>query len=492
MKTFAKRLLFVGLGLVLLLVIAVGVFLVVGIDSAAVGRRVLDRAGARLGLELDAEAFRFHLLRGLEIEGLTARGRLDAGDVEARLEALVLRHELWPLFSGRVVIRELRLERPEIELTATPESGTSTASSSSPAAAPETAAADSAEGVDSAEGTDTRAEAGTEDEAGLDLEIQRARLRDGRLVLRSADPEGEAPTEVHGLDLRLDQVSLRPDAPAGLVGVQARGELSVTEVIAGELRATEGRGKVALEDGHLRLADGRLRLDAGEVRTLELDLDLSREPFAYELTLGAEPLRTGALLAVPDSAAGDLGPSRFELTARGRGSDFAAMDGQGRLAISEGTLPESPLLTAIDALVEGVALVGADYEPMDVGFQVRGGRVEIQPLQLTAGEATLDLEGWAVPAGPLELRLSLGMPREGVDVKEIPEELLDALTDADGRLHLPLLASATMEGETLARVRVVPDTDALEEAGRQKVEERVQEKIEEELGEALRKLFGDG
>lgn len=491
MKTFAKRLVFVVLGLVLLLVIAVGVFLVVGIDSAEVGRRVLDRAGARLGLDLDAEAFRFHLLRGLEIEGLTARGRLDAGEVQARIEALVLHHELWPLFSGRVVIRELRLEQPEIELTASAENGASTAPGGEADPVPATAAgADASAGAEpAASGTEGTAEAG---EARLDLEIQRARLRDGRLVLRSAEPEAEAPTEVRGLDLRLDQVSLRPDAPAGLVGVKARGELSVAEVLTGELRATEGRGKVFLEDGHLRLADGRLLLDAGEVRTLELDLDLSREPFAYELTLGAEPLRTGALLAVPDSAAGDLGPSRFELTARGRGGDFTAMDGQGRLAISEGTLPASPLLTAIDALVEGVALVGADYEPMDVGFQVRGGRVEIQPFQLTAGEATLDLEGWAVPAGPLELRLSLGVPRQGIDVKEVPKELLDALTDADGRLHLPLVASATMGGETLAQVRVLPDAEALEEAGRRKVEQRVQEKIEEELGETLRKLLGDG
>lgn len=491
-ESSVKRLVLIVTLLVVLALIVAVAFLSFGFDSERLGRSVLARAGDRLGLELTAERFDFHLFRGLEIEGLTARGSLPAGALDARLDRLTLRHELRPLLSRRLVVRELLLTGPRIELTET----------TAPAPAPD-AEQPAMDGEPGGTDDETPAQGSGSSSGTLQLEIHRVRLTDGELVLASADPE-VAPTEVRGLDLVLEDVTAGAGGEgslAGLAGLRARGALKMTEARVGELHATDGRGDVAFEDGHLRLTEGRLSLDAGPVRSLELDLDLTAEPYGYELALGAEPLATGALLAgdkeggktggdaggqdAETGGDGGFGPSRLTFQAQGRGGGIEAMQADGTLAVEGGTLPVHPLLAAIDALVEGAGLVGAEYQPLDVEFEVRDGRIELRPFRLVAGGTSLDVRGTAVPDGPWDLWLALAVPRRGIQVQEIPRELLDVLTDDDGRLHLPLRVSGDAE-----RVRVVPDPDALAEATRRGAEQRLHNRLQDELGRGLGRLFG--
>jgi hypothetical protein len=48
-------------------------------------------------------------------------------------------------------------------------------------------------------------------------------------------------------------------------------------------------------------------------------------------------------------------------------------------------------------------------------------------------------------AGPLQLRIEVSLPRADVTVKEIPREVLEALTDVDGRVKLPILIAGTLD-----------------------------------------------
>jgi|GEM_PF-1195123 len=488
-----KRLAIVGFALALLLLL-VGAVLVANVDSERLGQAVLERASRQLGLELTADRFDFHPFRGLEIEGLTARGSLEAGELDGHIERLVLRHELWPLLSRRLVLHELVIDRPRIELLA--DSLASSETVSETVSETSSAALDPDPEVMPGSSPDL---APAPTSGGLQLEIHQVRLKGGELVLASTDPE-VAPTEVHGLDLVLDEVVTVPGGAPGLAALRAQGDLAVERARLGEMEATQGHGRVTLENGHLHLGEGHLTVDAGEVRTLDLELDLTTEPFGYELVLGADPLRTGRLLAAEtdgeeeggkggrEPAAAEkssFGPGRLQLTARGRGSDLEGMDGDGTLALDGGTLPPAPIFLAIDALVEGAALVGADYEPVDVVFDIRSGRVGIEPFRLVAGGTTLDVRGIAEPDGTWDLWLSLAVPRRGIEIHEIPHELLDVLTDDDGRLHLPLRVSGTADS-----VRVVPDPNALAQATREGAQRRLQRKIEDELGRGLQSLFG--
>lgn len=486
-----KRFILIVTLLVLALMVAAAVLLS-ALDSERLGRTVLHRAGDHLGLELAAERFDFHLLRGLEIEGLTARGTLPAGALDARLGDLTLRHELWPLLSRRLVVRELVMTEPRIELVETP-GGSAAPEPQEPAPAPV-----------SGQGSGAGASEPAPTTGGIQLQIHRVRLTGGEVVLLSADPE-VAPTEVRGLDLTLEDVvtgTAQQGSHAGFGGLRARGTLKVAEARSGELQGTDGRGEVVFEDGHLRLTRGRLTLDAGPVQSLELDLDLTREPFGYELALGADPLETGVLLQgrrEPEGQGGPgeetgveggpesgFGPSRLTFRAEGRGAGLEAMQADGTLAVDGGTLPVHPVLAGIDALVEGAGLVGAQYLPVDVEFEVRDGRVELRPFRLVAGGTTLDVRGTAVPGGPWDLWLALAVPRRGIDIEELPRELLDILTDDEGRLHLPLRVSGNVD-----RMQVVPDPQALAEATRQGARRRLQDRLQENLSRGLRSLFGD-
>lgn len=60
-----------------------------------------------------------------------------------------------------------------------------------------------------------------------------------------------------------------------------------------------------------------------------------------------------------------------------------------------------------------------------------------------SGGGSLDL------TGPLALTLELSLPRADVQVKEIPREVLEALTDVDGRVKLPLRVGGTMDAPSV-------------------------------------------
>lgn len=472
----------VGVALILALaLLALGLALLVEWDSPALGRAVLDRAETVLGLELEARSFRLHLLGGLELEGLEVRGSLPAGELAARADALRMAHDPWALLSGTVRITELVLESPHIELgpgAEVPEESGGPGPASVGSDGTAGGSGETPPGETAPTGGETGGEEGG---SGLELRVDSARIEGGELIL-GAGEEGGAPTVLQGLDLELGKVGI--PGGAGLAGIAGEGRLRAREVHLGEVIGRNAEGRLEVGSGRLRLLDGSLTLDAGRVSPLAADLDLTADPFTYRVHLQAGPVETGRLLLPEDR--GELGPGRLAMEIRGRGTSLGTLAGGGSFELDSGTLPQTPLLTAIDALVGGAGLVGREYLGDRAEFAFEGGALVIRdPLQLVAGSLALELDGRAVPGGDLDLAVVLSLPREGVEVKELPRELLDVLTDRDGRLRLPLRVTGTLEAP-----RVVPDQRVLGELMRQEVEERLQRKIEEEVGGLLQKLLG--
>src|SRR5262245_49652605 len=100
----------------LVLAAAVAAVLLLEFDSPVLGRAALARIGPVLGGHVDARAFRFRLIRGLALEGLTATSDMAGGRFNLDAEALVLDHRLWPLLGGRVEIERFLLRRPHLRL----------------------------------------------------------------------------------------------------------------------------------------------------------------------------------------------------------------------------------------------------------------------------------------------------------------------------------------------------------------------------------------
>src|SRR6185295_14884973 len=78
----------------------------------ALGRALLDRAGAAAGARLEADEFHLSVLRGLSLSHVRAAGTYPGGRYELTLDRLVFQHRLLPLLAGRLTVDRIRLERP--------------------------------------------------------------------------------------------------------------------------------------------------------------------------------------------------------------------------------------------------------------------------------------------------------------------------------------------------------------------------------------------
>jgi len=478
-----RTLLIVAAGLLLLVIAAVAVLLLGDYDSERLGEEVLARLGPVLGMELEAEGFRLRPLRGLEIRGLRGHGSLPAGELELSARRLVLEHSLLSLLGGTFRVHEVRLEEPVVELVSGG-AGAPAAASRATDAATASRAADAGAG-EAADGSALR------------LRIDQIRLEDGSFRAHAhavtgatgADGAPASAVELHDLDVVLDGVAFDSEASSPLAGWRAQGEASFERALLNGTEISEGEGGLRLDDGHFRVEDFRVRLDAGPARLVDLDVDLTREPFVYDLSLSGEPLDTNAFVLPAGAARPDegFGPSSLALALDGRGADPGTLAGGGSLAVQPGTIPPIALFQVIDALLEDVHLAGSRYEPFELNYRVEGPRVSFEPARLVTETLVVSLEsGWADLAGPIDLRMTLRAPRElFAGVEEIPRELLTALADDDDRVVLPFQVTGTLEAPRLA-----VDRSGFRDRLGAGVQREVERRLRDEVARGLRGLLG--
>lgn len=442
-----------------LFVVVGAVALTLDFDSPELGRAVLEHAGRQADLDVRAEGFRLNLLRGLRLENVEVTSSAPGSRFHARADRMVLAHRLAPLLRGELRIEEVILERPNVELVSDAEVTVVPAAGKArpePAAEPEPAAADGG--------------------PGLDLRVTRFAIVDGNLVIRDAGDGGT--TEIRGLHLELRDVALDQTAPSVVQGLTAAGELTADEVATPTARAENARGKVRLEGGHLRIESLQLPMAPGRLVVSRLDADFNAYPYRYELTVEGNPLNTNLLLGA--AADGGFGPARLSLDLTGDGSDDGALAGRGVLTLQAGELPVLPVLAALEQLVAGTEIIGASYEPFEIRFGVRDDRLEIEPFRIACGQLELELSGTMGFAGALELRTNLRTPRQGAEAIELPKEIVEALTDADGRVNLPIAISGSQES---------PHVEFDRSGWKKMARKRVESELKKELGKALGKLF---
>ncbi len=517
-----KKLIIAAAAVAGLLVLAVIAVLFTEFDSPRLGQLALGEVGKASGFDLKAEGFRLNLLRGLELEGVEARAT--DGGMTASVDKLVLKHRPADLLGGTLTVTEILIESPKVELT---DDGEATVAEPQPAPA-------NAEPAAEAEGGE--AEGGDAEATSLDLAIQTIRLENGHVIQRTTSEGITETTEVRGLEVEIHDLQLGAEPADGTLEAGGRGEVRIAEVVltAGEETTTISDVEVDLDQltldrglalagtsmqGKLRLAEvvsatpeatetlveklaGRLALEAGGFRLDELEInapqgvfqgeitaDVGADPLTYTLDLHGDALDTAVLLGlgVPQergkrNTMPGLGTSTFKLQASGESSDLARVAGKGGLTINGGELPDHPALAQVEQLLGNVALIGAGYETFPLEFDIRSHRIHLAPTKLTAGPVSLTLGGWVDFDGPLEMKLTVLAPQEGLRIKEIPAEVLAVLAEDDGRINLPMLLTGTADGS-----KVGLNQEYLKQLGKRYARKRV----ENELGKALSGLFGD-
>lgn len=442
----AKKLLLAGAICVGLLVLGVAVIFLVDFDSPELGKAVVDKANEVTGAELSVGRYRLNLIRGLELEDVGVTASLPGNNLEAHLDGLVLKHRLLPLLTGTIAVEQIVLVRPQIELTErAPNQGRAPRNvDRTQATTPPESAPDEEEAPAPAE----EASGG----GGLALEVAEILIEDGSIQANREGSEG-ATTSVEGLNLRLRDLSFDPRALSLLHGLSASGQLGIESLTLDSTEVREVSGGLQLGNGSFAGQDFAFRTDQGQFHA-EVSVNFNQIPFGYTLALIGDPLDVNAIAG---SSSGGFGPGVLDLDAEGFGTDSRGIKGKGVLRLAEGKLPSSPALAGVEkALGRGTSLVGAPYQATDAPFHIENNRLTLEGFVLETPQAALDLKGTVDLDGPLALNLVLRTPREGLVINEVPPQVLDALTDDEGWVSVPLRITGTQE-----EPRVLPDSQAL-------------------------------
>jgi hypothetical protein len=374
------------------------------------------------GVQVEAASARLSALRGVTLSGVRIASRLEDGQLTAEAEEVLLKHRVLPLLSGQIAVDEIVLLRPRIEVlwdAAKPPPRQKVVGGAAPAPPPAPAA----------------------EEVGfsLDLRVSRFALEDGMLSMREQDIEGEM-VRFEGLDLELEDISLPTGAVSMVAAVRARGTLQADKLIASVV-AEDVEGTLEIADGHVKIAKLALPTEFGTVDIGPLDLDLARDPYLYELQGLGKPIEVAKLLG----ASSGFGDGLLEFQVAGDGSPKGGPRGKGSLAIEGGKLGNLPLLATLESLLGSTQLVGRPYEAFTIPFVLDTDRLTLQPFAIEAGTLRLAAAGVVDMEGPLQLRIEVSLPRADVTVKEIPREVLEALTDVDGRVKLPIVIGGSLD-----------------------------------------------
>jgi hypothetical protein len=375
-------------------------------------------------LKIDAAAVIMNALRGVELRQVQVRGKVEGGVYDLAAEELRLSHRFWRLLAGELAIDEIVARKPVAAVVwDAPAPPAKKGGKNPPPPAP--------------------AEPPPVEEGGLILamKVRRLALEDATFSMKEAGAQDDM-VRFEGLDFELGDLAVDPARGSLLAGLSAKGAMEADTFYGSGVTATEVDGKLALADSKLIITELSLPIDFGTIEIPKIELDLGRDPYFFSLAGGGDPLLTAKLLG----AASGFGNGRLEFQIDGDGSPKGGPRGSGSLAVEAGQLGNMPLLAGLEMLLAGTQLVGRPYSPFTIPFKLDDGdNLTLSPFAIEAGNLRLAAYGRVDLEGPLDLHVEISLPREDVAVKEIPGEVLEALTDVDGRVKLPILIGGTIE-----------------------------------------------
>jgi hypothetical protein len=466
MKTLFKI-----LGIILLLLVILVVVVIIRFDPDELGQRVLTWVDQETDIDLEAERFSLHPLKGLELVNAEVHTASPSGDLTINLDRLLFEHEIWPLLKGELVIHRILLDRPQIQMVSVAEpvaeggkgSGSGTKDQPQPPAPAEPAVA--------ADG----------DTSSLSISIAEIRIEDGSLVART-EGAAEDDLELEGLNLMLSDLLFDSTAPSPIEGFAAQGEISVESIRLGELEAKGTAGLISIDRGQTAISEFGLSTANGELQVDELAVDLTQSPATYNLSLSGAVDLNGLLGAQGD---GGFGPVQLEFGAAGEGPETEDLAGQGVLHLAAGSIPTTEAVAKIEKLLQKPIVSGSAYEATDILFEISNNNLVIQPFEIVgssiriAGAGTVDL------AGPVSVHADIRVPGEGLALAGIPSDALKYMTDDEGFMTVPFIISGTMD-----ELDVGLDTKQLGSAAKDSAKTAVEDYAKEEGKKLLGKLFG--
>lgn len=447
-----------------ILLIAAFILLMVDFDSPQIGKAFLEKIGESTELEWEAETFRLNLLRGLSLENVNAAGLVGGKRMEARIKHITVKHRVLPLLRKEISAREIVIQEPEVDLfPASKESRSSTAMNRP---------------KQKVSGAETAPAPAAAEEEQLRVGISQLRIENALITVHST--AGRKPEAViRSLSLTLNDLTLNEQTSPTIQRFSAKGDVHADEIIIGKTHVQESEGQIEIAEGQIRAKELSFESEEGEFEA-ELSLNVMSSPATYKLFLKGDPVNTNLLLVGKEKD--DLGPTRLEFQGEGTGTKSQDLQGQGQFTLEDGKLPSSPVFETIQRMVGEAEIVGAAYKAGTTPFRIQGNRFHLDGFVLEIDQGSMDLSGWVSLDGPLRLECKVRVPRKNVKMKEIPKEVLDALTDEAGLVILPF------------KIRGIPqnpitelDTGALLAQAGEGTKRILKQKLTEKLKDLLRK-----
>lgn len=332
---------------------------------------------------------------------MEASSPFPGGRYKLSIERMVLEHRLLPLLAGKIVVRRVVLERPQIEVRRI-----------RPGSIRRSPRSDELEDIAPIESESSRPESSVLDLALVVSEIQ---LNEGSVTMRGPD-SNQLTLAIEGLQLGLKNLSVNPGAFTLLHALTATGEMRARTFMAETTRLRDLEGAIGLDHGRVALDKLAFSTDSGTF-VAKMNMDFNSIPPAYEMNLMGSSLDVKSITGL-DVASG-LGAGHLELEAEGFGMSVENVKGTGVFGVESGRLPSHPILSGVEKNLETVELSDSRFEETEVQFQLRDNRFLVDQLYLDTDGATLDFTGVVHLDGPLDLNLTVRYAHEGSENKAL-------------------------------------------------------------------------
>ena len=435
------------IGLVALGVILVGVLvaLVLRFDAELLGASLIEQINQKSTFQVEAERFSLHPLRGLELHNAAASGRVESGDLRIEVALVEMQHQLLPLLWGRLVVSEVLLHRPNIELT------------SRPAAEKRGRQADQIDKEERArrkqerrerrerrraKKEDVLAESPTDRQSRqLHLSIESLKIDEGSLAVRTpgSDP---AELRIEELNLALSGVTVDPAAGFSTESVSGAGRFSTGVIDYGDFQAIQSGGDLRLEAGIATLREFNVRSENADLIIQALTVFLLQEPPGFTLT-AAGGLDLNGILGVEGGEG--FGPVAIDLAAEGVGPESEELTGKGVLSLQPGAIPGIGSIVQIEELLGQPLLTGKSYQATDVQYRLVANSIVLEPFEIVGEGGNVGGSGTIEVNGSVDLEVFVRFPRQSLDAGDLEDEKLQALSEEQGMVTVPFRISGTME-----------------------------------------------
>jgi hypothetical protein len=448
-----------------LLLLTASVLFLVDFNSPEMGKTFMKKLGESTGLHWTAERFRLNLLDGLFLENVTTTGEIAGKRLEGRMKNVTVKHRLLPLLRREISAREILIEDPEVDLFRITQHDRDSATTKR---TKETRAK-----------TDSRSPSPkSQTEEQVRVGISQLSVKNALITIHST-PGRRAETIIRSLSMTLNDLTLNDRSVPIIQSFSAKGEVDAEEITIGKIRIEKNEGQIEIAEGEIRAKELNFETEEGKFQA-DVSLNVKTSPATYELRLKGDPVNTN--LVVGGTERDELGPTKLEFQGTGTGSDSRGLRGEGKFTLEDGKVPSNPIFETIERVIGNTGIVGAPYKAGTTPFRIQDNRVQFEGFALHIDQGSLDLSGSVSLDGALRLKCKVRVPRPNVKIKQLPTEVVDALTNDAGFVIIPFRIRGNSQNP-IAEL----DTGALMAQAGEGAKRILKQKLSEKLNDLLKK-----